>query len=415
MTLRPSRTNLRITTAGPTIGCVATPDHPLAGPPVRGPGAGGVLIGRPFGVPIYISASWLLFVVFITVQFAPVVANAVPGIGTARFVVAAGLGVFLGLSVLAHEVAHCVVARRLGIPIERISLSFLAGHSALAREPETPGRSSAVAVAGPVTNLLIAGASFAAFVFLPSGSIGSVLAAGLTWANAVVGIYNLLPGLPLDGGQLLRAGVWRVTGSARTGTVGAAWSGRFIAGGTAAGAILILRSGSTEAQVSVLWALLIAAMLWISSTQVLRQQAVRDRLPGLSARTLSRSSISVAANLPLAEAVRRAQEAHAQGIVIVDDEGRPTGVVKEAAVTATPAPRRPWIDVAAVARSISGDDLIEASLSGEALLVRLQSGLASEYVVVDDGLIYGVLATADVARALAGARPGGQLAPGVSR
>jgi Zn-dependent protease len=388
---------------------VVTPEQQQSGRPAGGPGAGGILVGRPYGVPIYVSPSWLLFVAFITVQFAPVVANAVPGIGTPRFVVAAGFGVFLGISVLAHEVAHCAVARRLGIPIERISLSFLAGHSALAREPETPGRSSAVAVAGPVTNLLIAGCSLVAFRFLPSGSIGSVLAAGLTWANAVVGLYNLLPGLPLDGGQLLRAAVWRVSGSARAGTIGAAWAGRLIAGATAVAAILILRSGSTGSQISVVWALLIAAMLWISSTQVLRQQAVRDRLPGISARSLSRSAISVSAALPLAEAVRRAQEAHAQGIVIVDDEGRPTGVVKEAAVTATPAGRRPWIDVGSVARSVSGRDLIEASLSGEALLTRLQSGLATEYVVIDSGSIFGVLAAADVARALAGGPAGGAL------
>jgi len=149
--------------------------------------------------------------------------------------------------------------------------------------------------------------------------------------------------------------------------------------------------------------MVIAAMLWVSSTQVLRQQALRDRLPGISARALSRSSISVLADLPLAEAVRRAQEAHAQGIVIVDGEGRPTGVVREAAVTATPAPRRPWVSTGSVARHVSTSELINASWSGEELLAALQIAAASEYVVVDPaGAIYGVLAAADVARALSG-------------
>jgi Zn-dependent protease len=369
----------------------------------RGITYGGLLLGRPFGVPIYISASWLLFVAFITVQFAPVVASAVPGIGAARFVVAAAFGVFLGVSVLAHEIAHCVVARRFRIPIERISLSFLAGHSTLAREPETPARSAAVAVAGPATNLVIGACAFLAYTRLPNGSIALVLAAGLAYSNLLVGVYNLLPGLPLDGGQLLRAALWRITRNPRTGTVGAAWAGRVIAACTALLGLYLVSTRRTDAQFSALWALLIAAMLWVSSTQVLRQQALRDRLPGISARALSRSSISVLADLPLAEAVRRAQEAHAQGIVIVDGEGRPTGVVREAAVTAMPAPRRPWVSAGSVARHVSAGELINASWSGEELLARLQLAAASEYVVVDPaGAVYGVLAAADVARALSG-------------
>jgi Zn-dependent protease len=371
--------------------------------PSRGVAYGGLLLGRPFGVPIYISASWLLFVAFITVQFAPVVASAVPGIGAARFVVAAAFGVFLGVSVLAHEIAHCVVARRLGIPIERISLSFLAGHSTLAREPETPARSAAVAVAGPATNLVIGVCAFLAYSRLPDGSIALVLAAGLAYSNLLVGVYNLLPGLPLDGGQLLRAALWRITRSPRTGTIGAAGAGRVIAACTAVLGLYLVSTRRSDAQFSALWALLIAAMLWVSSTQVLRQQALRDRLPGISARALSRSSISVLADLPLAEAVRRAQEAHAQGIVIVDGEGRPTGVVREASVTATPAPRRPWVSTGSVARHVSTAELINASWSGEELLARLQLAAASEYVVVDPaGAVYGVLAAADVARALSG-------------
>ena len=369
----------------------------------RGVTNSGLLIGRPFGVPIYISGSWLLFVAFITVQFAPSVARTVPGIGAGRFAVAAAFGVFLGISVLAHEVAHCVVARRFGIPIERISLSFLAGHSTLAREPETPARSAAVAVAGPATNLVIGVGAFFAFTRLPDGSIPLVLAAGLAWSNLLVGVYNLLPGLPLDGGQLLRAALWRVTRSPRTGTIGAAWAGRVIAAGTAVLGLYLVSTRQTNAQLSALWAMVIAAMLWVSSTQVLRQQALRDRLPGISARALSRSAISVLADLPLAEAVRRAQEAHAQGIVIVDGEGRPTGVVREAAVTATPAPRRPWVSTGSVARHVSTSELINASWSGEELLAALQIAAASEYVVVDPaGAIYGVLAAADVARALSG-------------
>jgi Zn-dependent protease/CBS domain-containing protein len=392
---------------------VVTPEKQQTGRPAGFGVARGLLIGRPFGVPIYVSSSWLLFLAFITVQFAPTVAHAVPGIGSARYVVAAAFGVFLGLSVLAHEIAHCVAARRFAIPIERISLSFLAGHSALAREPESPGRASAVAAAGPVTNLAIAVCSWVAFLQLPSGGIGSILTVGLTWTNALVGLYNLLPGLPLDGGQLLRALIWRISGSARSGTIGAAWAGRVIAICTALVAAALLTSLSTTAQVSALWGLLVAAMLWVSSTSVLRLQSARDRLPGISARTLSRASISVTPDVPLAEAIRRAGEAHAQAIVIVDAEGHPTGVVKDIEVAATPVTRRPWVSVGSVSRQVSGPELIETTMWGEDLLQRLQSTPAPEYVVVDPaGDAYGVLVAGDVAAALGGRRGRSRRRPG---
>ena len=216
----------------------------MASPPA------GLLLGRPFGVPIYISASWLLFVAFITVQFAPVVGTRSRGSATARFVVAAAFGVFLGVSVLAHEVAHCVVARRFGIPIERISLSFLAGHSALAREPETPARSAAVAVAGPATNLVIGAGAFFAYRQLPDWRASARCSPpGSSYSNLLVGVYNLLPGLPLDGGQLLRAALWRITRNPRTGTVGAAWAGRVIAGCTAALGLFLVSTRRTDAAV----------------------------------------------------------------------------------------------------------------------------------------------------------------------
>jgi CBS domain containing-hemolysin-like protein len=142
-------------------------------------------------------------------------------------------------------------------------------------------------------------------------------------------------------------------------------------------------------------------MIVMSSTAVLRQQGLHDRLPHVSARGLSRRALSVPADLPLAEAVRRAQEAGARGLVVVDGAGRPTGVVSEAAVSATPLARRPWVSTGSVSRAVQEVQFVPARLAGEALLHRLQQAPASEYIVVDaDGGITGVLATADVAAAL---------------
>jgi Zn-dependent protease/CBS domain-containing protein len=399
---------------------VVSPEQQSTEPGAPPSGGWQLHLGSPFGVPVYLSASWLLFLAFVTAQFAPAVARAVPGIGAGRYAVAAAFGVFLGLSILVHEAAHCAVARSLSIPVQRISLSFFSGHSALAREPVKPGHAAAMAVVGPVTNLIIAGAAAVVHGWLPAGGVGVLLAAGLAWSNAAVGLYNLLPGLPLDGGQLLRALIWRIRGNVRDGTLGASWSGRVIALGIGVFALTLLASQAQKAQLPALWAMVVAALMWVSSTSVLRQQAVRDRLPDVSAHALARSAIEVRADLPLAEAVRRAQAAGAHGIVIVDGDGRPEAVANEARVTATPAARRPWVTIGSVSQPVSASSLLDPSLAGEALLARLRAAPASEYVVVGEtGAIFGVLAARDVANALAGQQPrratGGRFVPRQAR
>jgi len=135
---------------------------------------------------------------------------------------------------------------------------------------------------------------------------------------------------------------------------------------------------------------------------------LRERIPGLSARALTRRAITVEARVPLAEALRRAREADARGMVLVDASGRPTGVVNEAQVIATPEQRRPWIDVGTVARSLEAGLIVTADLTGEALLEVLRAHPAPEYLVVEPtGGIVGVLAATDVQAAFLG-KPVGQ-------
>jgi CBS domain containing-hemolysin-like protein len=129
---------------------------------------------------------------------------------------------------------------------------------------------------------------------------------------------------------------------------------------------------------------------------------VRRRLPDLKARALARRTLAVPHDLPLAEAVRRAQDEQAGSIVVLDSGGYPTAIVNEAAVLATPEDRRPWMPVSAVARTLDDGITFPADISGEPLLRAMQRSPAAEYLLVDaDGSIYGVLVTDDVDRAFA--------------
>ncbi len=186
----------------------------------------GILMGRPFGIPVYVAPTWFIVAALITVAFAPTVERELPSLGSIRYAVSFAFAVLLYLSVFVHELSHSVVALRLGLPVRRISLYLLGGVSEIEKEPQTPGREFLVAAVGPLLSLALGVVGFLFSRVLPGDTVIGFLMLELMWANFLVGVFNLLPGLPLDGGRVLRAGVWKVTGRPLTGTVVAAWSGR---------------------------------------------------------------------------------------------------------------------------------------------------------------------------------------------
>jgi hypothetical protein len=150
-------------------------------------------------------------------------------------------------------------------------------------------------------------------------------------------------------------------------------------------------------------AFIVAAFLWSGSTAAMNSARLRRRLPHLVARELARRALAVPGDLPLAEAVRRAQEAGAGSIVTSTSNGVPVGIVNEAALDATPEDRRPWVQVSSVARTIEHGLRLPADLSGDDLVIAISRTPASEYLLVDpDGSVVGVLSTADVDRAFRG-------------
>ena len=293
-----------------------------------------------------------------------------------------------------------MVALRLGLPVRRITVYLLGGVSELEREPQDPAREYLIAIAGPLVSLLLAGVGTAVAVELPSHTVPRVLVEELALANGLVTLFNLLPGLPLDGGRVLRAAVWKLSANAETGSVVAAWAGRSLAVLVAAVPFLLLfGSGSAAGLVTVLWFSVLAAFLWSGASQSLRIAQLRARLPQLSLGRLTRPAVPAGASTPLSMALAQLEQSRAGSIVVVDGDARPVAVVSEAAVASTPPERRPWVPVADVAVSLEPGRVLSHRLAGEELLVAMRSSPASEYLVVDDsGEVVGVLATTDVAR-----------------
>ncbi len=361
----------------------------------------GVRVGRVAGVPVVVSPSWLLFAAVVVVSFGPLLSDQY---GTGRgYTGAVAFAVLLLVSVLLHEIGHCLVARAFGLPVRSITVTFLAGLTEITEPPQTPAREYAVAVVGPTVSLLLAGLGLAGRDLFEPGSLPFLLMTVVAASNALVAAFNLLPGLPLDGGRVLRSALWRLTGDPDQATRAAAWAGRVVALVVVPALLLVVLPsvGLTDVSIpTVLFSALVATFIYAGASATLQQEQLKQRLPRASVAALARRAITVTEEVPLAVAVRRAQEADARGVVVVDSSGRPRAVVSEAAVLATPEERRPWVPVGNVAKALVDGMVLDRSLAGEPLLDALRRAPASEYVV-RDGEGFRVLSAEDVAKALA--------------
>ena len=360
-------------------------------------------IGQIAGVDVLVRSSWLLVAFLIAFLMAPRIEAEAPGLGVLKYVAGLAFAVLLYLSVLVHEASHAISARHYGLPVNSISIHFLGGATEIGGEAKTPRAEFVIAVVGPLTSLAVGAVSLGLWYVLPDGLLRLAIQ-GLALANLVVGVLNLVPGLPLDGGRVLRAAVWKLGRDPLRATVVAAWGGRVVA---------ILAIGWPIFQQNVLGAPatigdflmagIIAAFLWSGASASLVQARLRRRMPAIQARLLARRVIVVPEDLSVAEAVRRAQEAEAGGIATHAGDGTVTGIVNEAALEAVPAERRPWLAVSQVSRSVEDGMRLPADSAGEQLIRAMTSKPAAEYLLLEpDGGVYGILASADVERAFAG-------------
>src|SRR6202035_5073592 len=229
-----------------------TPERPA---PQRDPQPG-IVIARPFGIPVYISPYWFLIAGVFVLLYANSLERSESG--AMRYVIAAAFVVVLYWSVLIHELSHCVVAMAFKLPVRRILLYPLGGFSEIEQEAQTPAREFLVSAAGPAISLVLAAIGFGLTRVVTTGTT-EILLAQLMWANLIVGVFNLLPGLPLDGGRMLRAGIWKATRRPGTATLGAAWAGRVLAAALLLVPFLLFaRNSNSNAVFDAAWLAVIA-------------------------------------------------------------------------------------------------------------------------------------------------------------
>jgi len=363
------------------------------------PLAGGLLVGRLWGIPVLLAPSWWIGALVVTALYAPLVTELLPGVGAGTAVLlAATLAALLGTSVLLHELGHCAVALQLGVPVLRVRLFLLGGFSELARRPAGPRDEGLIALAGPAVSVLLAVAAGAGWWVLEPGGALWLLVAEIAVANAAVGVFNLLPGLPLDGGRVLRSMVWAATGRRGTGTTAAVVGAGFVAVGLLLWAMSGLLTGSSDAWLRAAVGVLLA---WFvvsgASDEVAAERAARwpDELAPAD---LVRPVLQLVAESPVADALVAAA---GRGVVLVRADGVAAGLLDlpRAERLAAHAPLSP---AERAAEPIRPESVVLASESGEEVLARVRGGAARQFLVIDgDGRPAGVLHRDDVHRAVA--------------
>ena len=358
------------------------------------------------GIPIYVNGSMLILAALVTVVYGNYVRAELALPDAIGYLVGLGFVLCLLGSVLLHELGHALTARRFGIGVRGITLELLGGWTEMDRDAPTPRVDALVSLAGPAVSLVLGGLATAATLALPDRTAAGQIAFQLAASNVLVAIFNVLPGLPLDGGRALRAGLWALIKDRNRATVVAGWAGRSLAFATMTVAVWLYRL-NTLTIFGLVFVLLVVFTLWQGAGQSIRLARMTRRFPLVDLAALARPLLTVPAGTPLGEAQRRRAEDPRPGVVlaVTDAAGNLTALVDPVAAERVPVDRRPWVAVDSVSRSRDAVPVLPLGLSGEQVVRALQAHPAAQYVVTAGEDVVGVLRVGDVAAILEPRRP----------
>jgi len=343
--------------------------------------AHGWRIGSLAGTPVYLGRSWPVIALVIVVLFGPNLSRPDRG-ASYGYLLAAGYAVLLLVSVLVHEAAHALAARWRGHPVSRIVADVWGGHTVYDATRSSPTTTALVALVGPLSNLLLAALGWALRSVTANDTAHTLLGI-VAFANLLVGLFNLLPGLPLDGGQIVSALVWRATGSKGRGLVAAGWLGRVVAVATVAWFVVrALLEGGAPQVFDLLWPVAIAFFLWQGATAAVRAGQIHLASAGRATDVLE-PLVLVPGTLPLSEVDGAASGAW---LAAADPSGWPLGIVDAESVAQVPVESRDRTTVAAV--TLAQPAAWVVALPADAVLTDLIRAMSEAdlplAVVVDD-------------------------------
>lgn len=359
-----------------------------------------VRLGKPFGIPLEIDASWLL--VFFLVAASLTMSYLPAALPEGSSVLYVALGVLTALaffgSLVLHELAHSLVARAGGLKVSRVTLFALGGVSQMEDEPRSPGHEFLLAAAGPATSVLLGLLLIGVTVALIALDVADVVWVPLEYLGVInlsLAAFNLLPGFPLDGGRVLRALLWALTGDMLRATRWASRSGQAIGIALIATAVIGVLLGTFD----FVWLAVMGWFLSNMSASAYQQQLLRSTLAAVPLRQVMSSPAQLApADATLEEMAHSYLLGGRHTRYPVVEDGHVIGLIDLARVNEVP--RSEWPGT--LVRDVAAADL--ASIVGspgdsvDSVLSRLEPGGPGAILVVEERRLAGIVTRADVIR-----------------
>lgn len=357
-----------------------------------------VRLGQVWGIPIGLHTSW--FIIFLLLTFSLAVGYFPQEYEDLSRPVSWLLGgitslLFFG-SVLAHELAHSWVALRNHIPVRSITLFIFGGVAQIEQEPHTAGAEFRIAIAGPLMSLALAGLFFATYQIDQPIAVLAAPSIYLARINLILGLFNLIPGFPLDGGRVLRAIVWRITGSLRRATRIAGTIGQLVAFGFMGLGALILFNG---ALFNGLWLMFIGWFLQNAAVNVVAQSDIQEALRGVTVGDImNRECLMIPREQPLRELVDNRILRSGERCFMVGNGDRMDGMLTLRDIGAVP--REQWNSLTAGEIMIPWSELTRVGPHTELLdaLRAMDSKNVAQVPVVEGNQLVGVLTREQVLR-----------------
>jgi Zn-dependent protease len=362
---------------------------------------GGIRVGAILGIPLYIDPSLILILGLLTIDFSASFARISPNLAWLFGLITA---ILLFASILMHELGHSLTAKANGIGIEAITLNFLGGLTSMKRETQNPGTEFKVAIAGPLVSLAL-GVVLLWLGFLLQGkqTIVSIMAVQLGQINLILGIFNLAPGLPLDGGQIIKAAVWKYTGNYFTGIRVAARCGQVLGWfGILWGFTISFSSGQF---LSGLWLIILGWFILANAGAYLQITDLQQALSELTAEiAMTREFRIIDADMSLrqfADEFLLMQNQENQPLYFASSNGRDRGMVIPSELRNSD--RQEWVTktINDITKPIKSLDAVELNVKITEVIKLLETKKLRELTVLSKvGSVAGVIDRGDIIRAL---------------
>lgn len=372
-----------------------------ASPSARAIGPRGFVLFRVAGIQVRIDPSWFLIFLLIAWSLsAGYFPQIEPDQHPAGYWIAGVLAALLFFaSVLLHELAHSLVARAYGFEVPTITLFLFGGASQMTREPDRPGQEFWIAIVGPLTSFALGALFFALSGVIAEPPLVARVVGYLGWINVALGVFNLLPGMPLDGGRVLRAAVWHWTGSRRRASRVSSLAGQGLALGLIALGAVQIFSG---ALLGGIWLILIGLFARGLATASHQSTLLRHWLEGAAVEdAMVREVIAVPPDLRVARLVDDYVVGHGHRAFPVVEAGRVLGIVSLDSVRRVPASDRMEARVSECMEPIGAGARVSPDLPLLDALQAMEQHQAERLLVFDArGHLAGLLTRAGVARFL---------------